>query len=58
MRDQCAVIFRQARKDLEVSGLLDENKDDNKTTSNDECLASNIDKELENLSVSLRTKSF
>ncbi|XP_044764179.1 peregrin [Coccinella septempunctata] len=47
MRDQCAAIFRQARKELEAAGLLNENKDQG--SSNEESLASDIDKELENL---------
>ncbi|XP_045469667.1 peregrin isoform X1 [Harmonia axyridis] len=49
MRDQCAAIFRQARKELETAGLLNENKDGGHGSSNEESLAADIDKELENL---------
>lgn len=50
MRDQCGVIFRQARKELETCGLLNEAKaSENSGSGNEESLASDIDKELENL---------
>lgn len=46
MRDQCALIFRQAKRDLEAAGLVS----DNVTQQNHEDLAaSDIDRELENL---------
>lgn len=45
MRDQCAVIFRQARKELESAGLLNENVV--VSHYNDESLSSEIDRELE-----------
>ncbi|XP_074034602.1 bromodomain-containing protein 140 [Leptinotarsa decemlineata] len=53
MRDQCGVIFRQAKKELEAAGLLNNNKDCLKMNSGsghvEESMASEIDKELENL---------
>ncbi|KAL3270797.1 hypothetical protein HHI36_021320 [Cryptolaemus montrouzieri] len=49
MRDQCAAIFRQARKELEASGLLNENKNGAQGSSNEESLAADIDRELEKL---------
>ncbi|KRT82749.1 PHD finger motif containing protein, partial [Oryctes borbonicus] len=51
MRDQCAVIFKQARQELESVGLLDEAKEEKKvkTPNVSEVTASDIDKELEAL---------
>ncbi|XP_018323470.1 peregrin [Agrilus planipennis] len=51
MRDQCGAIFRQARRDLELAGLLNESKDSSTQNShlNEESLASDIDRELENI---------
>jgi bromodomain and PHD finger-containing protein 1 len=51
MRDQCGAIFRQARKELETCGLLNEAKPNGETSGsgNEESLASDIDKELESL---------
>lgn len=51
MRDQCGIIFRHARKELETCGLLKEVKSQGEATgsTNEESLASDIDKELENL---------
>ncbi|XP_076255187.1 bromodomain-containing protein 140 isoform X2 [Rhynchophorus ferrugineus] len=53
MRDQCGTIFRQAKKELELTGLLKVDKDTVQTNtsggSGEEALASDIDKELENL---------
>lgn len=53
MRDQCGVIFRQAKKELEASGLLNNEKEvlTQKSTGGEESMASDIDKELENLQV-------
>lgn len=53
MRDQCGVIFRQAKKELEASGLLNNEKNllAHNSTSGEESMASDIDKELENLQV-------
>lgn len=52
MRDQCGAIFKQARLDLETSGLATDLKDNQQPANNEESLASDIDKELENLQVS------
>lgn len=54
MRDQCGAIFRQAKKELESSGLLKVDKEGpkNSGTVGEEALASDIDKELESLQVS------
>lgn len=54
MRDQCGVIFRQAKKELEASGLLNNEKVvlNQNATAGEESMASDIDKELENLRVS------
>ncbi|KAJ8968907.1 hypothetical protein NQ314_002048 [Rhamnusium bicolor] len=53
MRDQCGVIFRQAKKELEAAGLLNNEKEvltQNSGGGNgEESMASDIDKELENL---------
>ncbi|XP_044260104.1 peregrin isoform X2 [Tribolium madens] len=49
MRDQCGAIFRQARKELEACGLLNEASGENSASGNEEALASDIDKELESL---------
>uniref|UniRef100_A0A1Y1KCC8 Peregrin n=1 Tax=Photinus pyralis TaxID=7054 RepID=A0A1Y1KCC8_PHOPY len=52
MRDQCGAIFRQAQKEFEESGLV--NPIENLQASsvgNEESLASDIDKELEDLQV-------
>lgn len=53
MRDQCGVIFRQARRDLEAAGLLPDSKENVQLAANssEDSLASDIDKELENLQV-------
>lgn len=53
MRDQCGVIFRQARRELEASGLLNNEKAicPQNSSSGEDCMASDIDKELENLQV-------
>lgn len=53
MRDQCGVIFRQAKKELEASGLLNNDKEvsSHNSTTGEGCMASDIDKELENLQV-------
>lgn len=53
MRDQCGVIFRQAKKELEASGLLNNDKEllTNNSTAGEGCMASDIDKELEILQV-------
>ena len=53
MRDQCAVIFRQAKKELESLGLLKNEKEINQAAnaSGEDALASDIDKELEQLQV-------
>lgn len=54
MRDQCGNIFRQAKKELEITGLLKVDKDtiqSSTTGGGEEALASDIDKELENLQV-------
>lgn len=55
MRDQCGVIFRQAKKELEVSGLLNNEKgvQSHNSTAGEESMATDIDKELENLQVSV-----
>lgn len=55
MRDQCAAIFKQAKVDLESSGLGTENTESGQATSssNEETLASDIDKELESLQVAI-----
>lgn len=58
MRDQCAAIFRQARKELEAAGLLNENKEGGQSSSNEETLAADIDKELENLKVRMYSFHF
>ncbi|XP_060532907.1 bromodomain-containing protein homolog [Cylas formicarius] len=49
MRDQCGVIFRHAKKELESVGLLptDKNPTPNGNGIGEESLASDIDKELE-----------
>lgn len=54
MRDQCGVIFRQAKKELEASGLLDNEKgvQSQNSTPGEESMASDIDKEFQNLQVS------
>uniref|UniRef100_A0AAR5QK07 Peregrin n=1 Tax=Dendroctonus ponderosae TaxID=77166 RepID=A0AAR5QK07_DENPD len=51
MRDQCGVIFRQARKELDSAGLLKIDKTTHKYSGigGDDALTSDIDKELENL---------
>ncbi|KYB26065.1 Peregrin-like Protein [Tribolium castaneum] len=49
MRDQCGAIFRQARKELETCGLLNEASGETPASGNEEALASDIDKELEGL---------
>lgn len=53
MRDQCGTIFRQAKKELESAGLMQTNADSVQTNlgnnGGEEALASDIDKELENL---------
>lgn len=53
MRDQCGVIFRQSKKELEASGLLNTEKEAPAQNSGggEESMASDIDKELENLQV-------
>lgn len=55
MRDQCGVIFRQARKELEAAGLLNSNKEvvaqNSSGVNGEESMASDIDRELENLQV-------
>lgn len=55
MRDQCGVIFRQAKKELEAAGLLNSNKENSTQNSGsnngEESLALEIDKQLENLQV-------
>lgn len=53
MRDQCAVIFKQARQELETVGLLNETKEGKKSNTPhvEEILPSDIDKELESLQV-------
>ncbi|KAL1502054.1 hypothetical protein ABEB36_007257 [Hypothenemus hampei] len=50
MRDQCGVVFRQAKKELDASGLLNSEHGSNKNstgTGSEEALATDIDKELE-----------
>ncbi|XP_072379250.1 bromodomain-containing protein homolog isoform X1 [Diabrotica undecimpunctata] len=52
MRDQCGLIFRQAKKELETAGLLPtvkESKQKSGIGQIEESMASDIDKELENL---------
>ncbi|KAI4454547.1 phd finger protein [Holotrichia oblita] len=51
MRDQCAVIFKQARQELESVGLLNEVKEGKKvnTPQVEEVTAADIDKEFESL---------
>ncbi|XP_057664032.1 bromodomain-containing protein homolog isoform X1 [Diorhabda carinulata] len=52
MRDQCGVIFRQAKKELETSGLLVVEKGAKQKPGAgivEEAMASDIDRELENL---------
>ncbi|VEN51779.1 unnamed protein product [Callosobruchus maculatus] len=50
MRDQCGVIFRQAKKELENAGLLTTDKDNSANAgTGEETFASEIDKELESL---------
>ncbi|CAH1115065.1 unnamed protein product [Psylliodes chrysocephalus] len=52
MRDQCGVIFRHAKKELEAAGLLPSERESMKKSSTgpvEESLASDIDKELESL---------
>lgn len=53
MRDQCAVIFKQARQELESVGLLNETKEGKKSTParQEEVTPADIDKELETLQV-------
>lgn len=62
MRDQCGVIFRQARKELEAAGLLNNNKEvvaqNSGTVNGEESMASDIDRELENLQVTRLLKDF
>lgn len=49
MRDQCAVIFKQARKDLEAAGLMGETPEPSQEPPKDDCIASDIDKKFESL---------
>ncbi|KAK5638390.1 hypothetical protein RI129_012685 [Pyrocoelia pectoralis] len=50
MRDQCGAIFRQARKEFEESGLVNAGENSQTSTAgNEESLASDIDKEIDNL---------
>lgn len=51
MRDQCAVLFKQARQELESVGLLNEVKEGKKanTSQVEEVSAADIDKEFETL---------
>lgn len=52
MRDQCGVIFRHAKKELEAAGLLVSEKGSKQKPGGgivEEAMASDIDKELENL---------
>ncbi|CAG9815203.1 unnamed protein product [Phaedon cochleariae] len=50
MRDQCGVIFRHAKKELEAAGLLTNNVDGKqKAGIGEESMASDIDKELATL---------
>lgn len=51
MRDQCATIFRQAKKELEAAGLVSDDKATTGTSNShsEDSLATEIDKELENL---------
>lgn len=53
MRDQCGLIFRQARRELEAAGLLPDAKEGGPTNvhNSEDSLASDIDRELENLQV-------
>lgn len=53
MRDQCGLIFRQARRELEAAGLLPDSKEGAQGTAStsEDSLASDIDRELENLQV-------
>lgn len=47
MRDQCGVIFRQAKRDLEAAGL--ENNVTTQNANEENAAASDIDRELESL---------
>lgn len=54
MRDQCGVIFRQAKKELEAAGLLNSTELSTQkagTNNGEESLALEIDKQLEVLKV-------
>lgn len=64
MRDQCGVIFKQAKKELEAVGLLNTNpQSDTATTTTtstvtttaapEESVAGDIDKELQKLQVTI-----
>lgn len=59
MRDQCGLIFRQARRELEAAGLLPDSKDGTQGTANtsEDSLASDIDRELENLQVTQKNSA-
>ncbi|XP_022907101.1 bromodomain-containing protein homolog [Onthophagus taurus] len=48
MRDQCSIIFKQAREELENAGLLDETKS-SKSPIIEEITPADIDKEFESL---------
>lgn len=50
MRDQCSVIFKQSKKELEAAGLLPTTQENE---VNDELVALEIDKEFQNLQVSV-----
>ncbi|KAG5889862.1 hypothetical protein JTB14_033712 [Gonioctena quinquepunctata] len=52
MRDQCGSIFRHAKKELEAAGLLNDKECTKQNSSSgpiEESMASDIDKELENM---------
>lgn len=55
MRDQCGIIFKQAKKELEASGLLPVKQEaaEQPTGGGEETLSSDIDRELEQLQVTM-----